>query len=65
MLRKNAAVEAVGQDRLQAVAYFNAVAMILDGEEQHDPLVLAFFADSPLTKQVVRDIFDGIAVERW
>ncbi len=64
MLRSNAAVEAVGKDRLQAVADFDAIAMILDGEEQHDPLVLALLADAPLAIQRIGDVFDGVAVQR-
>ena len=48
---QDAAVETVGQDRLQAIADFDAIAMILDGEQQHDALVLALLADAPFAKQ--------------
>ncbi len=50
---QNAAVESIGKNRLQAVADFDAVAMILDGQEQHDAFVLALFADAPLAEQIV------------
>ena len=61
---QNAAVETIGKDRLQAVAYFDAIVMILDREQQHDPLVLALLADAPLAEERVGDVFDRFAVER-
>jgi hypothetical protein len=61
---QNAAVEAVRKDRFQTVADFYSIAMILNGKEQHDPFVLALLADAPLPEEVVRHLFDGIAIER-
>ncbi len=61
---RNATIEAVGKDRLQPIADFDAVAMVLNCEEKHDPLVLALLADAPLAIERVGDVFDRLAVQR-
>jgi hypothetical protein len=60
---QNTAVEAVGKNRLQPVAHFDALAMVLDGEEQHDPFVLTAFTHAPLAEKRIADIFDLLAIQ--
>ena len=62
---QNAAIESIGKNRLQPVAHFDAIAMILDGEKQHDPLVLALLADTPLPVKRVGDVFNLLAIQRF
>jgi hypothetical protein len=60
---QNTAVEAVGKNRLQTVAHFDPTAAVLDGEEQHDPFVLAALTDTPLAEKRIADIFDLLAIQ--
>ena len=62
---QNAAIESIRKNRLQPVSHFDAIAMILNGEKQHDPLVLALFADAPLPVERVGDVFDLLAIQRF
>ena len=49
----------------EAAAHFEPRFVIARGEQQQRAVVLAFLADAPRMKQIVRDIFDRLALERW
>ena len=42
---------AIGQDRFQAVAYFDPVLVVLDGEKKQDSVIGGFAADAPLLEK--------------
>jgi len=61
-LPQRIADESVGKDRLQAVADFDAILMILDREEHQEAGILTFFPNAPFAKQSVGVVFYGIAI---
>lgn len=42
---------AIGQDRLQAVAYFDPVLVVLDGKKKEDSVICRLAADAPLLEK--------------
>ena len=55
--------EAIGQNRLQPVADFQAAAPVADGQQQQDAFVLALLPHAPGAKNGVGDILDGLAFQ--
>src|ERR1035437_1196033 len=62
-LAENGAGEAVGEDRFEAIADFEAIAAVIDDEQEQGAFVLAFLADAPGAIDGVGDVFDGLAGE--
>src|ERR1019366_3807837 len=63
-LAQDAARQAVGQDGLQPIADFEAVAAVPDCQQHHDALVAALLPDAPGVEDGVGDILDGLAFQR-
>ena len=62
-LAQHGAGEAVGHDGFEAVAHFEAIAAVIDNQQQQDAFVLAFLADAPGAINRVGDVFDGLAFQ--
>src|SRR5579871_2116270 len=60
---QNAAGVSIGDDRLQTVANFGPLFVILEGKDQEDPFVFAFLADAPLPVDGISDVINVVAFQ--
>lgn len=55
--------EAIRQDRLQAIAHFQAAPAVANHQQQQDPLVFSFLPDAPCAVDGVGHVLNGLSLE--
>jgi hypothetical protein len=64
LLVEHPAAQGIRQNRFQAIPDLDAGFAVLDGHQEHDPVVLPLLADAPFLEQLVGEVVDLAPLQR-